>query len=157
MPAKTITFDELQTGPLPMDAFVQYGIRLKKGKGEPGVYAAEPNMVLPGPAQKVMLIGGERVTSFTILLDPPVKRFVLYRVGTANGASVPTWKMTAYNRNGKVLGTSGEQHGLPLEPQPFGVDADGITRVELTTDNRYGDATWATWNSLPVAGFDFTR
>jgi hypothetical protein len=29
--------------------------------------------------------------------------------------------------------------------------------VQLRTDNRFGDGTWATWNSLPVAEFKITR
>lgn len=157
MASRTVNFNQLPTGPLALDAFASEGLRLQKGKGEPGVYALEPNMRPPAPCQKVMLLGGERVTAFTILLDPPAKRFALYRIGTANGASVPTWKMTAYSAKGKSLGSTGETHGLPAEPKDFGVDAEGIARVEITTDNRYGSGTWATWNSLPIANFSFNR
>ena len=157
MASKTVTFENLQTGALPMDAFAKDGIRFKEGKGKPGVYTAEPNMFLPPPCKKVLLLAGERVTSLTIRLDPPVKRFALYRIGTAGGASTPTWTMMAYNRKGDPVGATGEGHSLPSRPMYYGIDAEGIVRVELSTDNRYGGGTWATWNSLPIAGFGFDR
>jgi hypothetical protein len=157
MASTVVTFDELTPGPLAGDAFAKHGLRLVPARGVPGVYKAEPNMILPSPCTNVMLLGGERVTSFTIILDPPVKRLALYRIGAAKGASVPTWKMTAYNAKGKVVGSKGEQHNLPSRAMYFSVDAENITRAEITTDNRYGTGTWATWNSLPIAGFGFDR
>ena len=157
MASKVVTFDQLDPGPISADAFADQGIRLVKGKGTPTVFKSEPNMLLPPPCQNVLLVGDVHVTALSILLDPPVKRFALYRIGTENGASTPTWKMTAYNSDGKVLGATGEQHGLPPTAMYYGIDADGIARVELTTDNRYGSGTWATWSSLPVAGFGFDR
>jgi len=158
MASKIVIFDELPLGPLAAAAFLgSDGIRIEKRKGEPGVYAAEPNMLLPTPSKKVLLIGGDRISALTIILDPPVKRFALYRIGVKGGASMPTWKMTAYDSNGKPLGSAGETRGLPPQAKYFGVDAKGIVRVELTTDNRQGAGTWATWSSLPIAGFGFDR
>ena len=151
------TFDELPVGPLALDAFASAGLRFQKGKGEPGIYAVATNMLLPSPHAKILLIGGERVTAFTIRLDPPVKRFALYRAGAANGASTPTWKMIAYNRSNKVVGRAGEEHRIAPAAAPFAIEATEIVRVEVTTDNRHGSGTWATWNSLPVIGFGFER
>ncbi len=157
MASTVVTFGELAPGPLASDAFAKQGLRFVPAKGAPGIYKAEPNMILPSPCTQVMLVGGERVTSFAIVLDPPVKRLALYRIGAAKGASVPTWKMTAYNAKGRVVGSAGEQHNLSGRAGYFSVDAENITRAEIRTDNRYGTGTWATWNSLPIAAFGFDR
>jgi hypothetical protein len=157
MASQNVTFDAPPVGLLAADAFATQGLRFVPGKGRPLVVAAEPNMILPRPCTKVMLVGDTHVTSFTLAIDPPVKRFALYRIGTANGASTPTWKMMAYNRAGKLVGSTGEIHGLPKQPMYFGIDADNIARVEISTDNRQGTGTWATWSSLPIAGFGFDR
>lgn len=157
MASQIVTFDELPVGLLAADAFAANGLRLVSGKGRPIIFDAEPNMILPRPCKKVMLVGDVHVTSFSVTLDPPVKRFALYRIGTANGASTPTWKMMAYNAKGKLVGSTGEIHGLPKQPMYFGIDADNIARVEISTDNRQGSGTWATWSSLPIAGFGFDR
>jgi hypothetical protein len=114
-------------------------------------------MLVPWPHQKVLLLGGERATGFTILLDSPVKHFALYRAGAKNGASTPTWKVTAYDSRGKVVGAAGEEHKVAPPSAGFSVDGAGIVRVEITTDNRHGSGTWATWNSLPLVSFGFDR
>lgn len=157
MASQIVTFDELPAGPISADVFSIHGIRLVKGKGTPTVFKSEPNMVLPRPCQSVLMVGDVHVTSVTVMLDPPVKRFALYRIGTRGGASTPTWKMMAYNAKGKLIGSTGEIHGLPKQPMYFGIDGDNITRVEISTDNRQGSGTWATWSSLPIAGFGFDR
>lgn len=157
MAAEHVTFNELPLGPLTGDPFAAKGLRILPGKGKPIILAAEPNMVLPRPCTKVMLIGDTHVTSFSVRLDPPVRRFALYRIGTANGASTPTWKMMAYNAKGKLVGSTAETHGLPKQPQSFSIGGDNIVRVEITTDNRHGASTWATWSSLPIAAFGFDR
>lgn len=157
MAARTVTFDELPAGKIPDGAFAGEGLQFLTKKGHPEVFDTQPNMVLPAPCRKVMLVTGGPTTSLTIRLDPPAKRFALYRAGAVQGASIPTWKMTAFDRKGKVIGSSGETRGLPTRPRYFGIDAEGIALIELTTDNRQGQSTWATWNSLPVAGFGFDR
>jgi hypothetical protein len=152
-----ITFDQLTPGPLSEEAFADRGIHFATGKGAPGVYESEPNMILPPPCKRVLLLANEHVTSFSITFDAPVHRFAVSRIGTSGGASIPTWRMTGYDSNGKVIGATGEEHGLPSRPQYFAVKGAGIVRVELTTDNRHGEGTWATWSSLPVAAFGIDR
>src|SRR5207302_7810145 len=105
----------------------------------------------------VLLLGGEKVTSLTLNFSSPIHGFALLRVGASGGASLPTWELEAYDRDGKLLDSTGEQHGLPKTPQKFSVRGKGIVRVQLKTDNRYGDSTWATWNSLPVAEFEIEQ
>jgi hypothetical protein len=114
-------------------------------------------MAVPPPHGKVLLVGGERATSFTILLDQPAKQFAVYRVGANNGASTPTWKMTAYDSRGNAVGSKGEEHKVAPASGNFSIEAAGIVRVEITTDNRHGSGTWATWNSLPLVSFGFER
>jgi hypothetical protein len=65
----------------------------------------------------VLLVSGERVTSLTIAFKTPIKRFSLTRIGTAGGASVPTWTLDAFDSEGKVVESAGEEHGLPQMPQ----------------------------------------
>jgi hypothetical protein len=107
-------------------------------------------MVLPEGRTQVLLVGGDRVTSLTFAFNAPISRFGLIRIGTAGGASVPTWQLDAYDSSGKLIDSTGEEHGLPAAPQRFFVEGGNIARVQLNTDNRFGDATWATWNSLPI-------
>lgn len=155
--AKLLTFNNQPIGSLASDAFATYGFRFSQGKGVPKIFAAQPNMLLPASARKVLLVDGGPVTSLTIKLDPPAKRFTLYRIGTTKGASTPTWKMTAFNGNGQALDSTGEIHGLPQSAISLSVKADSIARIDLTSDNRFGSGTWATWNSLPIAGFGVER
>lgn len=155
--SEVINFDQLMPGPLSDEAFADRSIHFSKGKGAPGIYEAEPNMILPPPRKRVLLLANEHVTSFAITFDTPVQRFAVSRIGTSGGASIPTWKMTGYDRTGRVVGATGEEHGLPARPESFAVEGDGIMRVELTTDNRHGQGTWATWSSLPVAAFAVDR
>ncbi|MBV9490803.1 MAG: toll/interleukin-1 receptor domain-containing protein [Verrucomicrobia bacterium] len=145
-----LTFDTMAVGALAPDVFVDRGVRFVLGKGKPGIYPSEPNMVLPPGRRNVLLLAGERVTSLTIAFISPIKRFSLTRIGTAGGSSVPSWTLDAFDGAGKIVGSAGEEHGLPKLPQQFSVAAGGIARVQLSTDNRFGEGTWATWNGLPV-------
>jgi hypothetical protein len=153
IPPTQIVFDDLSPGPLPADAFAAQGIHFIKGRGTPAIYEVQPNMVLLRTRKHVLLVSDERVTSVSITLDRPVRRFALVRVGTTGGASIPTWKMVGYDKTGKIIGRAGEEHGLPPGAKEFSVQGDAIARVELITDNRWGEGTWATWNSLPVSQF----
>jgi len=154
---QVLHFDEHWLGWLWTNAFKSGGVRWIQGEGDPRVVEPEPNMVLPkGRKQLLMLVGGP-VTDLTLRFTPPVKRFSLTRIGTGGGASVPTWTMEAFDARGKQVDTAGEEHGLPPQPQQFSVAGVGIVRVVLSTDNRDGQGTWATWNSLPVVEFELER
>jgi hypothetical protein len=148
--SQVVDFDDLATGEMPLDVFAHLGLRLVRGTGTPFVGKREPNMVLPEGRTQVLLVGGDRVTSLTFAFNAPISRFGLIRIGTAGGASVPTWQLDAYDSSGKLIDSTGEEHGLPAAPQRFFVEGGNIARVQLNTDNRFGDATWATWNSLPI-------
>jgi hypothetical protein len=152
-----IHFDAEKLGTFAANTFAQRGVRFVAEKGEPLVMAAEANMVVPGDHKQVLLLGGERVTSLAIHFDHPLRRLGLKRIGTRGGASVPTWTLQAFDASGKVIASTGENRGLPQTPQTFSVSGPGIVSVRLQTDNRHGDSTWATWNSLPVAEFEIER
>jgi hypothetical protein len=154
---RPINFDALNPGEFDGDAFVSRGVRFLAEKGAPLIAKSEPNMVMPANYKHVLLLGGERTTSLTISFDEPVRRFAVTRIGTRGGASVPTWTLDALNAEGKVVASAGEEHGLPKTPKTFSVRGSAIVKVRLQTDNRVGDATWATWNSLPVAEFEIER
>lgn len=156
--ARILHFDTLAPGPIVLtDVFAGPGVRFVQGKGSPIIAAAEPNMVLPSGRKQVLLLGDERVTSLTITFDPPIKRFSLTRIGTRGGASIPTWTLFAFDSEDKVVDSDGEEHGLPPSPQKVSIEGAGITRVQLSTENRFGETAWATWNSLPVAEFEFVE
>jgi hypothetical protein len=151
IPPTQIVFDDLPPAPLPADAFAGKGIHFIKERGTPAVYEIQPNMLMPPSRKRILLVTDDRVTSLSITFDRPVRRFTLVRIGTTGGASIPTWTMVAYDQTGKVLKRAGEEHGSPPAAKEFSVQGDGIARVELNTDNRLGEGTWATWNSLPVS------
>ena len=153
----TFNFDALPPGAFAVNAFAARGVRFVTEKGAPLLLEAEANMILPGDRRKVLLLGGEHVTSLTISFDEPIRRFGLTRIGTRGGASVPTWKLEAFDANGKVVASANEERGLPKTPQEFFVRGAAITKVRLTTNNRFGNTVWATWSSLPVAEFEIER
>lgn len=155
--ARVLRFDLQPIGPLANDFLQTAGARIVDAQGQARVFAAEPNMVLPSGRTRVVLVVGDRTTSLTLAFDEPVARFTLTRIGTANGASTPTWKLEAFDGGGALLGSTGEERGLPLEARQFAIAAQGIARVVLTTDNRWGDGTWATWSSLPVVEIGVER
>jgi hypothetical protein len=83
-------------------------------------------------------------------LDRPARKIFLERIGTSQGSSVPTWRLEALDQSGQVLDSFGEEHGLPAGPRAVELRGQGIIALRLTTDNRFGTGTWATWNSLPI-------
>lgn len=151
---QTLHFDDLPAGVLPADTFRSVGMNIASGAAA-GIHASVPGMVLPAGRKQVLLVAGGPTTSLTMAFDVPIKRFGLTRIGTAGGASVPTWKLEAFDSTGSLVGVTGEEHDLPLTPRQFSIAGNGIVRVVLSTDNRWGEGTWATWNSLPVAELAF--
>lgn len=152
-----LDFDRYTLGPLPPDAFAGTGVRIVQRDGVPGIYAADASMLLPAGRSQVLLVAGQRTTALTFEFDTPVRRFSLTRIGTVGGSSVPTWTLQAFDSKGAVVGATGAEYGLPPRPEQFSIDAAAIVKVVLATDNRYGEGTLATWNSLPVAEFEFAR
>lgn len=150
---QVVTFDHFKIGPLAPNAIASQRVELVPQQGVPSVYEVGPNMVLPAGHSQVLLIDGGPQTQLTITFSAPIKRFSLTRIGTSGGSSVPTWNLEAYDSEGKVVSSTGEEHGLPSEPGQFFVEGSGIIGVRLSTDNRFGAGTWATWNSLPVVEF----
>jgi hypothetical protein len=151
--AFVLAFDQFE-GRLPGEAFAADGVRIL---GEATVAEAGPEMVLPFGLHRVLMVSGGRQTTVTLVFDPPLSRFSLTRIGATKGASVPTWKVEALDRRGQVLASAGETHGLYEQPRKLSVEGSNIGRVRLSSDNRFGNGTWATYNSLPVAEFEAER
>ncbi len=156
-PADSISMSQLPPGKLSADSFAAAGVQLTSGAGIPALYPVEPSMVVPQDCKNVMLLADKHTTAFTLSMNPGVKRIALQRIGTRNGASLPTWKMTAYDAAGNIVGTVGEQRGLPLEPRIFDIKGTGIARIVIEADNLVNGAPWSTWSSLPITGFTFDR
>jgi RNase P/RNase MRP subunit p29 len=154
---QVLHFNKQWLGWLATDAFKSAGVRWTLGEGDPRIDAPEPNMIVPSGRRRLLVLVGGPVTSLALEFTPPVKRFSLTRIGTEGGASIPTWTLEAFDARGKKVGAAGEEHGLPPQPQRFSVAGDGIVRAVLRTDNRFGEGTWATWNSLPVVEFEIER
>lgn len=150
----SFTFDRFNPGPIPPGAFAAQGVQIIPLQGAPIVNNAGPEMVLPGGRSRVLMISAGPVTSVTFSFDRPVGRFSLTRIGVINGASIPTWKLEALDRDGRVLDSVGEIHGLYQQPRKIAVQGINITDVRLSTDNRAGTGTWATYSSLPVVEFE---
>jgi hypothetical protein len=125
--------------------------------GEASAFEAGPEMVMPAGRKRVLMVGGGPQTTVTLVFDPPLSRFSLTRIGVTKGASVPTWKLEALDRRGNVLASADEIHGLYEQPRKVSVAGRNISRVRLSSDNRFGTGTWATYNSLPVAEFEAER
>lgn len=146
----SIGFDQMNPGPVSPDALSSQGIRLVSA-GTPTILIPGPEMVLPPGRHKILGIKQDRTTSVMFAFDRPVRRFGLTRIGVVNGASVPTWKLEALDQAGHVVDSIGEEHGLYQQPRDVSIQGANIMAARLTTDNRFGTGTWATYNSLPIA------
>jgi hypothetical protein len=108
-------------------------------------------MVVGHGRAAVMIMEGGPMTSIEFDLDRPARKIFLERIGTSQGASVPTWRLEALDKSGQVLDSFGEEHGLPADARTVELRGQGIVAVRLSTDNRFGTGTWATWSCLPIS------
>jgi len=154
----TFNFDALNPGKFATDTFISQGVRFAREKGEALIMDVEPNMVVAGDHRHVLLLGGgERVTALTVQFDQPLQRVSITRIGTRGGASVPTRTLKAFDSRGQVVSFTGETHWLPKEPKAFSLTGQGIVKILLETDNRFGNGAWATWSSLPLVEMEIQR
>src|ERR1700731_2678717 len=152
----SLTFDQFNPGPVSGGIFAAVA-RIIALQGTLLINNAGPEMVLPAGHNRVFMIGGGPGTSITFSFERPLKKFGLTRIGVINGASIPTWKLEALDGSGRVVDSVGEIHGLYQQPRQVAVQGANIATVRLSTDNRAGSGTWATYNSLPVVEFDVER
>jgi hypothetical protein len=146
----SIEFERFNPGPLPLDALSSFGVQLVSA-GTPTIVNAGHEMVLPPGRRHVLGINEGHTTSVTFSFTRPIGKFALVRIGVTNGASVPTWKLEALDRQGRVIDSVGEIHGLYSQPRAVSVSGPEVAAARLSTDNRNGAGTWATYNSLPIA------
>jgi TIR domain len=140
-----------QLGLSPEASLQQAGLKVRSATGALAVAAATANMVLGHGRTAVLIVEGGPVTNLELELDRPARKIFLERIGTSHGSSVPTWRIESLDKSGQVLDSFGEEHGLPAEPRTVELSGQGIAAIRLSTDNRFGSGTWATWNCLPVS------
>ena len=127
------------------------GLQVRSASGALSIVGATPNMAVGNGRGAVLLMAGGPVTYLELGLARPARQIFLERIGTRNGASVPTWRFEALDQSGRVLDSFDEQHGLPTTALRIELHGQGIVAMRLSTDNRFGAGTWATWNCLPVS------
>ncbi|MGZ5002591.1 MAG: hypothetical protein ACXWBM_05310 [Chthoniobacterales bacterium] len=152
-----LAFDQFKPGAVPAGLLAMHGGQIVAEQGVAQIAAAGPEMVLPLGHKKVFLVQGDRTTAIRFVFDPPITKFTLTRIGVINNASVPSWQLVALDSSGNIVDVVGELHGLYPKPHSYSVKGERIASVRLTSDNRYGSGTWATYNSLPVAQFQIER
>jgi hypothetical protein len=151
---RVVTFDDLPAGDLASDTLARFGIAaVQTAEGSPLVYQASPAQVLPEGRRKILSAGSAstRMSTLTFMFANPLRRFELVRIGVINGGSLPKWKMEALDREGKVVAAAGEgEWGFDQKPKQFSVTGRGIVSVRIEADNRWGNATFATYSALPI-------
>ncbi|HWY52094.1 MAG TPA: toll/interleukin-1 receptor domain-containing protein [Chthoniobacterales bacterium] len=143
-----------QLGVNPEISLQQAGFKVRSATGVLSTSdqpAATTHMVIGHGRTAVLMIAGGPTTALELELARPARKIFVERVGTSHGASVPTWRIDALDRAGRVLDSFGEEHGLPADARMVELRGEGIATVRLSTDNRFGAGTWATWNCLPVS------
>jgi hypothetical protein len=153
----TISMDAFEPGPLPKSEFEGEGIRITRG--DPVICAATAAMVVSEMSASAMILGGsDKNTVFVLEFDPPLKQFAIERIGVKNGASLPKWRMEAYDTANLKVGSRSEwRWGFDSRPKTFTIHSNQISRIVITTDNRHGTGTFATFNSLPILSWHFGR
>jgi hypothetical protein len=158
-----VNFSDIAPRFLTTDALVPKGIQLVRTKGgRLAVNDGEPGMVfLPGHNRILNVRGSDPQTELAFEFDPPIRKFGLSRIG-GNPASLPTWSLEARDAQNHLLDSAGDFRGAANEarirqPAYYSVKGRGIARVILFVDNREGNGTWATYNSLPLMEIDFER
>ena len=135
----------------PESSLREAGLKVRSATGRLLIAKVTPNMVVGPGRAAVLLMEGGPMTSIEFDLDRPARKIFLERIGTRQGSSVPTWKLEALDKSGQVLDSFGEEHGLPADARTVELRGQGIVTVRLSTDNRFGTGTWATWSCLPIS------
>ncbi|MDB6148040.1 MAG: hypothetical protein JWO45_1704, partial [Spartobacteria bacterium] len=135
----------------PKSSLEQAGFKVRSATGALVIVGATANMVVGHGRTAVLLMKGGPMTGLELDLARPAHKIFLERIGTSKGASVPTWRIEALDKSGQVLDSFGEEHGLPVQARTVELRGQGIARLRLSTDNRFGNSTWATWSCLPIS------
>jgi hypothetical protein len=157
--AQKITFDHLEVASgLSRDALLNRGVLLMlRPDCDARIEPATSGMVMP-PGRKQLLMVAQNPTEshYAISFAEPVRKVAITRPGVINGSSMPKWKLTAMTNAGKALATTGEDtFGFDKNVRRFSVEANGIQKVDITVDNRWGTGTYATFSCLPIAEIEY--
>jgi len=151
-----ISFNQLPPGQLESDAFSEYGIsEILCDESQPLIFEAGEATVLPPGRQNLFSAGAksDHTSLLTLRFAGPLKRFEFVRIGVLNGASLPKWKLKAFDPAGELVGTVGESDwGFDPRHKRFIVSSSkGIAEILIEADNRWNDTTFATHSALPLA------
>ena len=140
-------------GLLAQDAFLSDGIRISKGAA--GIFEVNQGLTVPKSAKAVLLLKGlETKTELVLDFTKELQIFQITRTGVKLGASLPKWRMSAYDIEGNLVDSIAEwEFGLPEEPKRFAVSGQNIVRVVIVTDNDWNGGTYSTYSSLPILSF----
>lgn len=143
-----------QLGITPETSLQQAGFQVRSATGALSI-SDQPtsitHMVVGHGRTAVLMMAGGPITSLELGLARPARKIFLERIGTSHGASIPTWRIEALDKSGRVLDSVGEEHGLPANARMVELHGQYIAAVRLSTDNRSGTGTWATWSCLPIS------
>lgn len=157
---RKVTFDALTPGgPIANDSLAAQGLSILPGPGGAArVERASDAMTLPeGRSQLLMVVQTPRTSQFSLAFKQPLRRVSVTRIGVIKGGSLPKWRLTALTANGNVLASTGEDDwGFDAQPRTFSVEGDGIDRIKIDVDNRWGNGTYATYSCLPIAEIELT-
>ena len=91
-------------------------MRLRAMKGKLVARPADNSMVMPAGCRTLLMMEGGRETELAFEFDPPVKFFAITLPGIKAGSSLPTYTLTAFNREGRQFDIAGDctvtQHNL---------------------------------------------
>ena len=148
-----ISMNDRPEGLLAPDALMAYGISIAKGAA--AIQQTGRGMVVPKTAQSILLLSGpEKHTELDLEFATELKIFQITRIGVELGASLPKWRMDAFDPEGNRVDSVAEwEFGMPESPKRFSVTGQNIVRVVITTDNEWNGGTYATYSSLPIISF----
>ena len=154
-----IILDGVGEGNVAGDEFLKAGMRLRAVKGKLVARTADKSMVMPAGSRTLLMMEGGQVTELAFEFDPPVKLFAITLPGLKARSSLPTYTLTAYNREGRPFDIAGQERHAPKQALPASIvmNTGEMSRVVLAVDNRAGEKARATFSCLPFFLVELAR
>ncbi len=154
-----VILDGVAEGNVTGDEFLKAGMRLRAVKGKLVARPADKSTVMPAGCRTLLMMEGGRVTELAFEFDPAVKFFAITLPGIKAGTSLPSYSLTAFNREGRPFDIAGQEHHAPSQTLPASIimNTGEMSRVVLAVDNRLGDKMRTAFNCLPVFVIELTH
>ena len=154
-----VVLDGVHEGDVAGDEFLKAGMRMRAVKGKLVARTADKSMVMPARCRTLLMMEGGQVTELAFEFDPPVKFFTIILPGLKAGSSLPTYTLTAYNRDGRPFDIAGQERHVPKQALPASIimNTGEMSRVILAVDNRSGGKAPATLSCLPFFLVELAR